>query len=114
MPKTKLVELNQPMEQTNIYTRIQKQISVVLAIVVIVALGANLGLLTILGTKGDELSSIRAAQEEQKLKNDLLRAKIEALKVNSQLEEKARQELDMADSDIIVIEKDNTQVVASQ
>jgi len=110
----KLVEYNESLNKPSIFHKIQKQVAIILGIVLVIALGANLSLLTFLGTKGDELSKIRNAQEQQKLINDLYRSRIEALNVNTEIDKQARDELKMRKSDIIIIDSDNLKRIAAK
>ena len=84
--------------------RTQKQITVVLAIFVAAALILNLGLLTVLGTKGQEISNVRTKQEETKLSNDILRSQLEALKVNRKIEKIARDKLNMRNVEMQILD----------
>lgn len=84
--------------------KIQKQFMIVLAVLFVAALAVNLGLLTIVGTKGEELGKIRAEQEHQKLENDVLRSKVEAQKVSSEIEIAARNNLKMVNSNVTVVD----------
>ncbi len=104
---------NAEINKDNFYERIQKQIAVVLGVLIVVALAVNLALLTYLGPKGEELSGIRNQQEEQKLKNDLLRAELEDYKVSTVINEKAEQDLDMQKKDVKIININNADVTAS-
>ncbi|HEX9804326.1 MAG TPA: hypothetical protein VGA67_01475 [Candidatus Dojkabacteria bacterium] len=99
----KLHSLQNNTHKKSIFESLQKQVAYVLLIVVVVAMGGNLALLTYLGPKGEELGEIRRRQEELKLENDLLRSQLEQENVYSQIEEKARNELKMNEASVTVI-----------
>lgn len=104
---------NAELNKDNFYEKIQKQFAVILGILIVVALVVNLALLTYLGPKGEELSSIRNQQEDQKLKNDLLRAELEDYKVSTLIGEKAEEDLAMQRKDVKIIDSDSADITAS-
>lgn len=104
---------NAGIKSSNFLQSLQKQIAILLFSIVIIALLVNLGLLTYLGPKGEELSRIRNAQEEQKLQNDLMRAELENMKVSSLIENKAQNDLQMRKADVIFIDPEITKTQAN-
>ena len=101
-------------QNKHILARLQKQLVVILSVLLGIAMIVNLGLLTVVGTKGQELSEIRTEQESQKIKNDLLRSRYESLKVSSTIEKKAKDDLKMNQKDIKIIDVVTAKVSAEK
>lgn len=95
-------------EKKTILESIQKNLTKFFVLLVAIALILNLGILTVLGSKGEEVTNIRKAQEKQKIANDLLRSELESLKVSSSIESKALNNLDMKAKKVNVIENTTT------
>jgi len=101
-------------QKKHFLARLQKQLVVILLVFFGVLMVVNLGVLTVVGTKGQELSGIRSEQESQKIKNDLLRSRYEALKVSSTIEKKAKDDLKMNQKDIRIIDVATAKVSAEK
>ena len=95
-------------EKKTILETVQKNLTKFFVLLIAVALILNLGILTVLGSKGEEVTNIRNAQEKQKIANDLLRSELESLKVSSSIESKALNNLDMKVKKVNIIENTTT------
>jgi hypothetical protein len=101
-----LNDLKNEITRFGLFEEVQKRVALFLFFTVVVTLSINLFLLTYLGPKGQEISSVRSQQEELKLENDLLRSKIEDAKTTSNIEKKAEEELLLKETEVIVINPD--------
>ena len=92
--------------------RLQKRLALVLGILVLVFVAIQFVVLSVVGVRGDDLSTIRSLQEQQRIENEILRADLMQSQVSSQIKGEAESVYGMKEVKLHVIDTKTPEVSA--
>ena len=92
--------------------KIQRRLVMILASMVLLFITAQFIILSVVGVKGDTLSQIKTGQEDQRIQNEILRARILDAKVSSRIRAEMEENLNMNVKSVKVIDAETGQVTA--